>query len=66
MNKKKILLKFVFSLVLVSTLSFNSCEKFDCWYCTITNDSGYIEDKFTCDERKKNDLESRGWSCGQD
>jgi hypothetical protein len=56
--KKKVLLKVIIGLYLISTLSFGSCELFDCVKCT--------RDQVTdwgCGDHEREQLESQGYSC---
>lgn len=62
MKTSKILIKLVIGIfLLLSSASSASCKK--CWTCSDTSGSITYRTRFTCDESKKNDYVSQGWTC---
>jgi hypothetical protein len=60
MKKRKVIIKAVLVLALLSPLNFNSCKKSGCWNCFETN---IVYSMRVCDEAAKDSYISKGYTC---
>jgi hypothetical protein len=63
MKAKNVLYKVAVAIILASFMSFNSCEKGDCWKCHDPSINIFYPWEHTCDLAQKQSWENQGWTC---